>query len=1758
MIDQLFNPLNYQTTPYAIPNLAVAISLVLLGAITLIQNRRSIQSISFFIALIITSIWLSGIGIFYSIANEELALSFFKYYTFFGVALIAPSVYLLTVSSLNQKGKEKIVLINYAIALIFYLLDIKTDWLAAGIKEYGWGDYVQFGPMSYPFLVFFIGLMLFCFHHYYVYLKKEMEANERERIKLLFISLLIAYIGAVDFLPMFGVDIYPFGYIPVFVFVLIHFYLMLKSRLNLTMRETVSSMKDGIIVIGKKGRITDINTSAKNMLGVQDIVGREFDSVFPSVNHLLDELKTSPYDTIDVEIPFKEMNPQVEGGVLNVSLSSIGNVDKGILGSLMILRDITESKNAQEALQRSEESFREIFENANDLIIYIGKTGKLVDLNQKIEEIFGYSREELIGKNVFKLGFIEASEMSKITNMFNNIITGDESVISLMELEITSKNGKKIPVEVNTRLIKKKGKIEGLLCVLRDITERKKAEEELKKSEETNRLLFENAVDPLIVIDYKMRLMRVNKKLEETLGYSREDYIGKNIFKIGVITPETAASALSALQKRIRGDELAPYEIDLIASDGRVIPYELNASPFIEGGKTIGEMVILRDITERKKYEEALGSAQERYKNVVESIGDGLIATDKAGFITFTNRETERIIGCQSEEIIGKHLTEILPKREHGVVLPVLRKVLKGEQIREFEIRILRKDDTIVFVELTVTPYKIEDKITEFMGVIRDITERKKAEEALRSAQERYKNVVESIGDGLFVSDKRGNIAYINPEVEKICGYSSEELIGKHFTTIIPKETQMIVIPGLQKLLNGESLHNIESRFVRKDGEEIFIELTLTLNRGEGRIAEVMGVIRDITERKKAEEKLLTYKASLQERTAELEMVNQMLSQSEKRYGMLIENANDGIMRIDKSLRIIDANKKACELYGLSKKELVGTRIIGGGMMAFEDLPNYSDIIKGIISGKVDNIAGIEGSIKNKEGEDLLLEASISIVRRKGVITDMLIIVRDVTDRKKMEAELKVKYRELQESEHELSILNVEMEAQNEELEANYQELLTVSERLQIQQDIQKAFTNVISVLNATIDLDELLTLSLEGISHFLACQVGAIYIYDKKSDMLKPHATFGIGTDLEDKEFKIGEGIVGQTAKRREKCYIGNIPEDTAFVVKTVIGDIMPKIILSYPIIYQNELLGVIELASISSGFSEEMVPYIDGIISQLAIAIKNSMAYEDIHKLADELDMKNKEIQQANQLKSEFLANMSHELRTPMNSIIGFSNRVIKKAGHLLPERQLKNMQAVNRNAHNLLSLINDILDISKIEAGKMEVYPERFWIDEVVSETIDAITPLASDKDLSVTKEVENISLYSDKTKIKQTITNLLGNAVKFTNEGEVKVLTKDLKNGLIRISVEDTGVGIKDEELEIIFDEFRQIDGSSTRKEGGTGLGLSITKRFAEMLGGTIGVESKYGVGSTFNVTIPINFTSPPEAKREEPTEIEEAVPVKKEPEQKEIKAVKSKEVSFDDENRLTILSIDDERDASELLSQYLSDEGYNVVSASSGADGIEKAKKLHPFLITLDIMMANMNGWEAISRLKADPETSDIPVIIVSILDDKNKAYRLGAKDYILKPVDQDSLVNSINRLSMESVREVLLIEDNQDTIDLITETLKDYDIDVKSAKNGVEGIELLNKKRPQLILLDLMMPEMDGFKFIEEMKKLGRFDDVPVIVLTAKKLSDDEKKFLGKHVSSVLEKNGSEMKNVLDGISRTIRRIKAESKKDKEELKVVV
>jgi signal transduction histidine kinase/CheY-like chemotaxis protein len=511
------------------------------------------------------------------------------------------------------------------------------------------------------------------------------------------------------------------------------------------------------------------------------------------------------------------------------------------------------------------------------------------------------------------------------------------------------------------------------------------------------------------------------------------------------------------------------------------------------------------------------------------------------------------------------------------------------------------------------------------------------------------------------------------------------------------------------------------------------------------------------------------------------------------------------------------------------------------------------------------------------------------------------------------------------------------------------------------------------------------------------------------------------------------------------------------------------------------------------------------------------------EVERVAREAQDAREEAEAANRTKSAFLANMSHELRTPMNAIIGYSEMLVEEAQDMGQESFVPDLQKIHGAGKHLLSLINDILDLSKIEAGKMTVYLETFDIATAVKDVVSTIQPLVEKKNnrLTVHCPPDLGSMRADLTKVRQTLFNLLSNASKFTENGTVTLAiarATEPAGDWISFSVSDSGIGMTPEQMGKLFQAFSQADASTTRKFGGTGLGLAISRKFCQLMGGDITVQSEFGKGSTFTARLPA-----------ETREIKPEIPVL-------AKVLPVAEAG----QKSTVLVIDDDPVVLDLMERFLTKEGFAVKTAANGKDGIALAATLRPAAITLDVMMPGMDGWAVLSALKADPATAAIPVIMVTINDNKEMGFALGAADYLSKPVDWSRLAGLVKQMGNNSSRQVLIVEDEPGTREMLERTLKKEGWTISSAENGRVALEKIAQAKPSLILLDLMMPEMDGFEFLNQLRHHKDWQDIPVIVLTAKDLTPQERERLNGQVQDVLQKGSYAKEQLLREVRELI------------------
>jgi signal transduction histidine kinase/CheY-like chemotaxis protein len=685
-------------------------------------------------------------------------------------------------------------------------------------------------------------------------------------------------------------------------------------------------------------------------------------------------------------------------------------------------------------------------------------------------------------------------------------------------------------------------------------------------------------------------------------------------------------------------------------------------------------------------------------------------------------------------------------------------------------------------------------------------------------------------------------------------------------------------------------------------------------------------------------------------------------------------------------------------------------------------------------------------------------------------------------------------------------------------------------------------YSEFITLINQNPTLREISDAALIKIINIGGFIIGGLYTIDEDEINLISSYGFDLDAGKQRGEFALHKRVL-KTGERLELFSEESLP-----VVSSGLVEIKIKYLLLLPIFYNNKITALLELGSINKP-SDEVIDYLDKIKDQLAIGITNSKAlvqmenfvaelkklneeyqkqnlqikqqndtliklHNDLKEQAQELERQKEKAEESTRVKSQFLASMSHELRTPMNSILGLTELILEKAN--LEDKNRERLEVVLNSGKRLMNLINDILDLSKIEAGKMEIRYEDVILDEVIEEVSASVTPLVNKKSIGF-QVVRNIDtrmlINTDRGKVTQVLINLLGNAVKFTDEGSV-MLRISTEDNLLNFEVVDTGIGISEEDKKLIFEEFRQADGSTTRKYGGTGLGLAISKKISDLLGGSISVNSRINEGSTFTFSIPLKFVDTMVPELQSKIDVRTLIKNRKNP----------------------ILVIDDDEEVRYTIGQYLLSKGYEVLFAEDGDKGLQMAIENQPFAITLDVMLPGKDGWSVLKELKGDVRTKDIPVILVSIIGDKNIGYELGAFEYFIKPISSEKLLSAFSKLenlANKPIQKIVIVDDDELEFEKFKEEFSSDDIRIEYIKESEYAFSKIAEVQPDLIIIDLMMSKIDGLTLSYKLKSNIKTRHIPIIISTAKDLTEEERISLNNIVENIAVKSKEHPLDVL-------------------------
>ena len=1074
----------------------------------------------------------------------------------------------------------------------------------------------------------------------------------------------------------------------------------------------------------------------------------------------------------------------------------------------------------------------------------------------------------------------------------------------------------------------------------------------------------------------------------------------------------------------------------------------------------------------------------------------------------------------------------------------------------------------------------------------------KRAENALRESEEKYRSLYSSMSEGVclheIIYNESGEavdykILDVNPSFELVTGLDREIAIGSKASELYGTGRPPYIEIYAKVAASGQPA-SFEIYFPPMDKH--FSISVFSPRRGQ------FGTIfSDITARKRAETELRRYQTHLEElvkeRTAELTKANEELQQeiidrkqaedrlkeSEERFRALVESTSDWVWEVDANAVYTYASPKVKDLLGHEPEEVIGKTPFD--IMLPEEAKRIAAEFKDIVEAR-DPFERLENINLHKDGRLVVLETSgVPIFDANGDFRGYRGIDRDITERKRVEEALKEErnllrtlidnlpdYIFVKDTKSRFIINNIahvrvlgmttpEEVVGKTDFDFFPQEL--AEQYYADEQEIIRSCQPLINRVESTIDG--------EGRQQWLL--TSKVPLCDSNGSI---SGLVGISRDITDRK-QAEEAIRRETAKLgamvsgmeegvvfadAQDCIVEANPYFSRLMGMNrdeIIGKTLwdchhgaaadglrdhiqkfrtqpdsPPVIVQRPLSDARNDSPTLECGERRMEAKPREADGLSQVIMRMQPIYRDEVYDGILLNVIDVTELVNakREAEEANRAKSEFLANMSHELRTPLNSIIGFAEILRDGICGELNEDQVACAIDIHESGKHLLQMINDILDLSKVEAGKMELQLEEFSVDEALDDVQSIIRDTVSKKRLNLQIVIpEDLpDVYADLVKFKQIMYNLLSNAVKFTPERGSISINADFNGDELLISVKDTGIGLEPEDYEAIFDEFRQLDSSRSRQYEGTGLGLALTKRLVELHGGRIWVESeRLDMGSKFSFTLPARKLGV-----EVPQNILEKLP--------------SDVQASDQPLGKTILVVEDNVQAAQLLCIYLTEAGYNTVVATDGEKAVNMAREIKPFAITLDIMLPEKDGWQVMQELKSFQDTRDIPVIIISVVDDQSFGFNMGAVGYLVKPIGKDQLMCILDRLEFVAKAEenatnrILIIDDNLEDLKLMETILHGEGFDALLASDGAEGIAKAIKERPDLIVLDLLMPGINGFDVVKSLQEHPEARNIPIIICTVKELTIKDKEILNSRVKSIVQKGEDAKTRLLEAVRK--------------------
>jgi PAS domain S-box-containing protein len=1312
----------------------------------------------------------------------------------------------------------------------------------------------------------------------------------------------------------------------------------------------LGSIGQGILITGEGWRFEYVNMAFAQMLASspEELDGKSMDDfIHPDDLEVLsaarrDRLagKTTSYDARLI---------RRDNHIAYVHITGVPRreADK-VIGSITVVTNLTVRYESEQDLKNSERQLSDIIDFLPDATFVIDKDGRVISWNRALENLTGIRAKDILGKGDYEYALpfygyrrpilvdLLFKSDSKLEAEYDSLQKDGMNLTGEVFIPSLGKNGSYIWAK-SAPLYDSSGNIVGAIESIRDITDRKRMDEALKESEAKFRLLFERSADAMFLLDGKKYIDCNRAAMEMMKCPTKEEMLNLHPFQTAPERqPDGRHSYEEAKEMMSKAFRNGTHRFEWVRCrmDGEEFPVEITLTAIPWKGKQILHTVV-KDITDRKLAELAHIESEDRFRMLSEKspLGISLVGNDST--FEYLNPRFLELFGYTRNELVTKQRWFELAYpdptyREQAIAFwkeDLINHPEVGE-LKEREFTIRCKDETNKIVLIRSVLLEGNKKLQTY----EDVTKRKRADEALKASEEKYRLLFENANESIVVAQD-GKIKFLNPKFLKVMGYSETELVSKPFVEFIHPDDKELVVNNYLRRINDEyatKLYNF--RIINKNGNTKWLEISAVLITWEGKPA-TLNFLTDITDRK---------------------LAGEALKESEAKYRLLVEGQTDLVVKVDTDGRFLFVSPTYCRTFGKTEEELLGKRFMP--LVNEEDQEKTAKEMEKLY--RPPYICYIEQEAKTKDGWRWLAWNDKAVLDENGTIKAIIGIGRDITERKRAEEALR----------------NKDILLGGVAVATNI--LLTET-------DLNYAINQTLELLGAAIGADRVYIFEIR---EFKTDKYSAIrrfeWVRDNvASSMDNPHLSNSPRYQV------INRWIEKLSAGHPIKGSVREAPASERIILEPL----NIKSFLAVPIRIDGQFWGFV---GFDNCHSERIWTGIEvSILQASAASIGGALARK---RVEDDIRMAKESAESAAKAKSEFLANMSHEIRTPLNAVVGLTGLLMTTN---LTQEQYNYVETIRSSGDSLLSIINNILDFSKIDSGKMDLESQPFDLRSCIENSVDIIATKASLKRLVMTYSIDSITpetVMGDPTRLSQILANLLYNAVKFTERGEIKILvsSRKLKGSCheIHFAIKDTGIGIPEDKMDRLFQSFTQVDSSTTRKYGGTGLGLAISRRLVELMGGEIWVESEVGTGSTFHFKI-----------------LAEATQMK--PINREHSLLPENENQADRNNALRILMAEDNIINQKVMLRMLNKLGYLADVACNGLEVLQALERQPYDVILMDIQMPEMDGIEAAKKIRAKlPDGPKIVAITAYALQgDREKCLAAGMDDYISKPVKLEEL-----------------------------------------------------------------------------------------------------------------------------------------------------